>query len=508
MIRLLMITGLLLSKGFYFRPPLLCSSFLARTSRCLNTFNMDEFIEIKEGSASMLYNKKEEVFYNKVQVFNRDTSIQVIKEFSRLRELEWKQKNNDSIEFQGISILDALAATGLRSIRYLKEVPGVKSLTINDILPAATEAAIANCERNNVDMTKVLINSGDAVELMYGHKDSTKQYDVIDLDPYGTAVPFLDAAVQAVSDGGLLCVTCTDMPVLSGNYPEVCFYKYGCVPLKNSFCHEMSLRMLLHAIDSTANKYQRYIVPWMSLSVDFYVRVFVRVFESPAEVKRSLLKKGMMFQSTQCPTFHIQPMGYMERGKKSKSQGSDGKVEKVPPTNNGMKFVPSFLSVPSSCEECGSNMRMGGPIWIAPIHCKEVVDNILTSLKQYSNLRSKDDASADDGVSSSMDNSQYCPATLTRIKAVLTNIAEELPDVPFYYILSDLCSFLRCEMIPLATFQSALVNAGYRVSRFHREPHSIKTDAPNYVVSTSDHQELVVYFMICDVFFSLLFYVL
>ena len=27
-------------------------------------------------------------------------------------------------------------------------------------------------------------------------------FDVIDLDPYGTASPFLDAAVQAVADGG------------------------------------------------------------------------------------------------------------------------------------------------------------------------------------------------------------------------------------------------------------------------------------------------------------------
>jgi len=31
---------------------------------------------------------------------------------------------------------------------------------------------------------------------------------------------------------GLICVTCTDMQVLCGNYPEVCFYKYGSLPLK------------------------------------------------------------------------------------------------------------------------------------------------------------------------------------------------------------------------------------------------------------------------------------
>ena len=38
-----------------------------------------------------------------------------------------------------------------------------------------------------------------------------RPYDVIDLDPYGSAAPFLDAAVQAIADGGLLSVTCTDM---------------------------------------------------------------------------------------------------------------------------------------------------------------------------------------------------------------------------------------------------------------------------------------------------------
>ena len=44
---------------------------------------------------------------------------------------------------------------------------------------------------------------------MYQHKKRGDQYDVIDIDPFGSASPYLDAAVQAVSDGGLLCITCT-----------------------------------------------------------------------------------------------------------------------------------------------------------------------------------------------------------------------------------------------------------------------------------------------------------
>lgn len=73
---------------------------------------------------------------------------------------------------------------------------------------------------------------------MYNHRAEKLRFDVVDLDPYGSAVPFLDAAIGAVADGGrlaedslgrplmehvvgLMCITCTDVGVLAGhNYPE------------------------------------------------------------------------------------------------------------------------------------------------------------------------------------------------------------------------------------------------------------------------------------------------
>lgn len=183
----------------------------------------------------MLYPKSEAVFYNKIQVLNRDISIQTIKLFSERLQVERDTRYKDKLDrfdrdggdrapfppLHGITVLDALAATGLRSIRYLKEIPLVRQVTINDLEAVATAKAAENVVRNQVDASKVTIHTGDATMLMYQHRQPLEQFDVIDLDPYGTAVPFLDAAVQAVSDGGLLCVTCTDMTVLSGNFPEV-----------------------------------------------------------------------------------------------------------------------------------------------------------------------------------------------------------------------------------------------------------------------------------------------
>lgn len=51
----------------------------------------------------------------------------------------------------GITILEALSATGLRSIRYAKEVSGVKEIVANDISKKAFEDIKINIQENNVE---------------------------------------------------------------------------------------------------------------------------------------------------------------------------------------------------------------------------------------------------------------------------------------------------------------------------------------------------------------------
>ena len=73
------------------------------------------------------------------------------------------------------------------------------------------------------------------------------------------------------------------------------------------FLTSQALRILLFSLESHANRYKRYIKPLLSISVDFYVRVFVQVFTSPSEVKRSASKHCLVFLCTGCGTFHLQP---------------------------------------------------------------------------------------------------------------------------------------------------------------------------------------------------------
>lgn len=131
---------------------------------------------------------------------------------------------------------------------------------------------------------------------MHNFKDVKDRFDVVDVDPYGGAELFMDGAVQCVKDGGLLCLTCTDLSVLCGNNPEKCFSKYGSVPLHKSYGHEQALRIVLSSLSTHASRYSRYVVPLLSFCIDFYVRIFVRIYTGPAKVKEVFTKLSHLHQ--------------------------------------------------------------------------------------------------------------------------------------------------------------------------------------------------------------------
>ncbi|KAL8426427.1 hypothetical protein ACSSS7_008118 [Eimeria intestinalis] len=134
-------------------------------------------------------------------------------------------------------------------------------------------------------------------------------YDVVDVDPYGSCSPFLDSAVSTIRSGGLLCLTSTDMSTLVGNAMETAFYKYGGATAKTSAHHEVAIRLVLHAAAQAAARQRRSIEPLLCLSVDFYVRLFLRVYESPDHCKQLQKKTAMVFHCTTCEAFTVAPLG-------------------------------------------------------------------------------------------------------------------------------------------------------------------------------------------------------
>ncbi|XP_069360471.1 tRNA (guanine(26)-N(2))-dimethyltransferase-like [Maniola hyperantus] len=120
---------------------------------------------IKEGQAEIRLTS-DKVFYNPVQEFNRDLSIAVLsaftkdyieEKFARAQKIVKKSENVvEDITGNGgnpeipVTILEALSATGLRSIRYAKEVPNITKIIANDLSEQAVETIKSNIVHNGV----------------------------------------------------------------------------------------------------------------------------------------------------------------------------------------------------------------------------------------------------------------------------------------------------------------------------------------------------------------------
>src|SRR3989338_122798 len=140
-----------------------------------------------EGCAVLVYSEADQAFYNPVQVANRDLTIAVLRTFAP--EYVHYRKRGER-RGRGLRVLEALSATGLRSVRYWKEVEGVESVVANDVLPSAVAAIRRTLLANGVDPhSQVRPTHSDAVAHMAAARGT---YDVVDIDPHGTCAPSVD----------------------------------------------------------------------------------------------------------------------------------------------------------------------------------------------------------------------------------------------------------------------------------------------------------------------------
>lgn len=426
-------------------PPSSTSAMETTTTNIVqpNSTISQEFNTVQEGKATILTPKQDEVFYNPIQQFNRDLSIMVIKAYDEIRHEKIqaikKKSKNKRTKLNGLKILESLAASGLRSCRYGLEIPEAGKIVANDMLAEAVKSINKNVEYNKLT-DKVVANQGDAIKFM-GSTD--EKFHIVDLDPYGTAAPFIDSAIQCLEDDGMLLVTCTDAGVLAGSgYPEKCFALYGGNNFGNAYVngesnHEVGIRLILNLIASTAAKYKKTIEPMLSLSIDYYFRVFVKVKTSPINVKNHASETMLTYGCNGCGHKIVQPLGM----------------------KNNTKFQYPKLQGPisSNCQYCGTSYNVAGPMYAGNLHNREFIDKVLK-------------------INESSDKEIY--ATHERIKGMLTLASNELDDAPFFFNLNQLCSIFKSPPISIEQYTKAVGNLGYKVSLTHAKKNCVKTNLP------------------------------
>ena len=261
-----------------------------------------------EGSITLKIPKAEKisksmgVFYNPVMSLNRDISVLLL----------------NSINKKSLQIADPLAATGVRSIRFLKELNKnkIKNIYINDCNKSAVTLIRKNLALNKIRYSnnrQIIIKNEDANLFLL----NSTGFDYIDIDPFGTPNPFLDAACKRLARDGILAVTATDTSALCGTFPNACLRKYWALPRKDFMMHETGLRILIRKIQLVGAQYDKALFPIFSYSKEHYMRAFLRNDKGKGNVDEILMQHGIFNEAGQMWLGSLWDRGLAEKMHKS-----------------------------------------------------------------------------------------------------------------------------------------------------------------------------------------------
>lgn len=377
------------------------------------TFEYDakDLKTIKEGLTKIQFpefdkvSSEAPVFYNPRMELNRDNSILALQTFQ-------KYLNRD------ICICDLFGGSGIRGVRYKKEIEGVDQVTINDISQTANEFTALNVEINELE--DIEITQKEANVLL---RDSRGKFDVIDIDPFGTPSYFMDSAAYCARKNSLLCVTATDTSALSGTYNAPCIRKYNAKPYKSEYYHENGIRILAGFVALTLAKYKKYCDIKLSHSSEHYMRIYIEVKKGSKATDDSLENMGYVSHCKEC--------GYRK-------------------TTKGLAN-----SLPETCPDCGEKLRHAGPLWLGKIQDAEFISEMISEAENKELNQKKD------------------------VLKLLNKCLNEADGPATFYDVHTVCRMLKISAPKYESILEELKKEGYCAYPTHFSPLGIKTDASN-----------------------------
>jgi tRNA (guanine26-N2/guanine27-N2)-dimethyltransferase len=262
----------------------------------------------KEGKIS----KELDIFYNPVMKFNRDISVMLL----------------NSLDIKGLQIADIMAGSGVRSLRFLKELNKgkISNITVNDYDKGFDKLFLKNLRLNVIkyDKKKIFIESKDANVMLL----DSSGFDYIDIDPFGSPNDFLEAAIVRLSRRGILAVTATDTASLSGTFPDACLRKYWAKPLLNYMMHETGLRILIRRIQLIGAAHEKALTPIYSYFKDHYFRVYFRCRKGKSFADDILKQHQYLSYCNKCMHFRLTYSNDQSGEALCKNCGFDGEFDR------------------------------------------------------------------------------------------------------------------------------------------------------------------------------------
>lgn len=196
------------------------------------------------------------VFYNPAMSADRDLGVAFVR--------AWAGGTSGA----GRTGWEVTAATGIRGLRLVGETGAFRSFLFTEANPIAFSVL----ERNVATVPGARALAGD------GRKPpALGPFDYVDVDPFGSPIPFLPAAIGATRANGVLAVTATDMIVLAGAQPAAALRRYGARPVRGRLGPEGGLRILLAYLAREARALRRSVRPLLAYARDHHVRAYVEL---------------------------------------------------------------------------------------------------------------------------------------------------------------------------------------------------------------------------------------
>jgi len=330
------------------------------------------------------------VFFNRRMEFSRDATILLA----------------SVLPFS--NYLDAMGATGARGLRMAHEC-GIP-VTIND----RNHEAVALIRRNaEYAGTLPEITESDINCLL-----STRKFDAVDIDPFGTPAPFIDSAARGT--GRYLMVTATDTAPLCGAHKKAGMRRYFASAENNEYHSETGLRVLLGFLVREIAKYDRGLEPLFCFAREHFVRLHVRLSYGAERADRAMARIGYVMQCPNCP-YRTEETG----------------------------LLPQY----AVCEICGNTLVPIGPLWTGGIQDLQLLESM----------------------SGGIGNLQLGKGP--ELEKLIATCRQELP-LSSHYDYHRLAKIWKVSPPPLEAVISSLQETGFAASRAHYSGTALKTDAP------------------------------
>lgn len=194
--------------------------------------------------------------------------------------------------------LDALSATGIRGLRVAEETDAWM-VTLNDRSRKTAELARENVDRLGLQ-ERAVVRRRDANAIL-----AEGRWGFVEIDPYGSPVPFLSLGARAVEDGGVLAVTATDTTALHGVKPAPARRRYLAEPPPRDApgWKAAASRLLVGAIVREAARFDRRASPLLVHHHRHVVRAYVQIEDGARAADEALGRLSHLVLCAKCHTW-------------------------------------------------------------------------------------------------------------------------------------------------------------------------------------------------------------